>query len=629
MSSAVGSIVFIDNRSHSALRTSPSEAMVANETTRILSIPTKLLPAPVSTQSQSRCSSTRAIGLFAVIGALGLLVNRVCWHDVPVTLLPTFDHGGTEAPTNICPQVPELIPQRDFDIWESLGATYDTDIFKAKAVRWLAGAVQVPTESYDSLGPVGTDPRWDKFYAFHAYLQKAFPLVHAELELTKVNTHGLIFVWNGSNEGLKPLLLAAHQDVVPVEPTTVDKWTHPPFSGHFDGTFVWGRGSCDDKSGLIGIMSAIETLLATGYEPTRTVVLAFGFDEESGGEYGAQTLAIELEAMFGQNGYAMIVDEGGGYGEQYGRILATPGVAEKGSVNVRIEVSTPGGHSSLPPPHTSIGILAELLVKIEANPFKVHLTRDSPPFRTVQCLAAHAPNIPDNLRRDIMASAHSDKALRAAEDVLFTNSAFKNLVGTTQAIDIIQGGVKVNALPEQAWAVVNHRISTESSVAETEAHDTDVLKSLASRLNLTYTAFGKDVDCGNRGDPIFAYGNLTLSEAFESGLEPAPTTPFEGDDATPYRILSGSIKTAFNRHRNIGGDNDVIVVSPGIMPGNTDTKFYWNLTPHIFRYGHIRTMGSLPPNIHTVDEAMSIDNFLEIIRFFTTLIMNVDESALP
>ncbi|KAI6106076.1 carboxypeptidase S [Pisolithus croceorrhizus] len=544
MSSAVGSIVFIDNRSHSALRTSPSEAMVANETTRILSIPTKLLPAPVSTQSQSRCSSTRAIGLFAVIGALGLLVNRVCWHDVPVTLLPTFDHGGTEAPTNICPQVPELIPQRDFDIWESLGATYDTDIFKAKAQR-----IKVLSLSFHSCFGV------------------------RGVEWSIVLTY-LFVVW-----------LA---DVVPVEPTTVDKWTHPPFSGHFDGTFVWGRGSCDDKSGLIGIMSAIETLLATGYEPTRTVVLAFGFDEESGGEYGAQTLAIELEAMFGQNGYAMIVDEGGGYGEQYGRILATPGVAEKGSVNVRIEVSTPGGHSSLPPPHTSIGILAELLVKIEANPFKVHLvcnphlfetfvhdpdfrheTRDSPPFRTVQCLAAHAPNIPDNLRRDIMASAHSDKALRAAEDVLFTNSAFKNLVGTTQAIDIIQGGVKVNALPEQAWAVVNHRISTESSVAETEAHDTDVLKSLASRLNLTYTAFGKDVDCGNRGDPIFAYGNLTLSEAFESGLEPAPTTPFEGDDATPYRILSGSIKTAFNRHRNIGGDNDVIVVSPGIMPGNT------------------------------------------------------------
>ncbi|KAI6104447.1 hypothetical protein EDD16DRAFT_1714744 [Pisolithus croceorrhizus] len=559
--------------------------MATKETTRFLSAPTELLPAPVSTQSHSRCA-TKAIGLFAVVVALGLLVNRACWRDAPGTLLPTFDQGGTEvALTNICPQVSELIPQNSFDIWESLGATYDTDTFKAKAVNWLAGAVQVPTESYDSLGPVGTDPRWDKFYAFHAYLQKAFPLVHAELELTKVNTHGLIF------QRIKVLSLSFHScfgvrgvewsivltylfvvwlaDVVPVEPTTVDKWIHPPFSGHFDGTYIWGRGSCDDKSGLIGIMTAIESLLEIGYEPTRTVVLAFGFDEESGGTYGAQTLATKLEAMFGRNGYAMIIDEGPGYGDQYGRIVAMPGVAEKGFINVRIEVSTPGGHSSLPPPHTSIGILAELLVKIEANPFKVHLVRDSAPYRTIQCLAAHAPNMPDHLRRNIVASAYSDKALRAAEDVLFTNSVFKNFVGTTQAVDIIQGGVKVNALPEQAWAVVNHRISTESSVAETEAHDTDVLKSLASRFNLTYTAFGKNVDHGDRDEAILTYGNLTLSEIFEKGgLEPAPTTPFEGDDATPCRILSGSIKTAFNRHRGIEGD-DVIVVSPGIMPGNT------------------------------------------------------------
>lgn len=76
------------------------------------------------------------------------------------------------------------------------------------------------------------------------------------MTLTKVNTWGLVYVWKGSNESLKPLLLAAHQgcllalslssiyslklrgvfvDVVPVEPTTVDTWEHPPYSGFFDG----------------------------------------------------------------------------------------------------------------------------------------------------------------------------------------------------------------------------------------------------------------------------------------------------------------------------------------------------------------------------------------------------------
>ena len=74
-----------------------------------------------------------------------------------------------------------------------------------------------------------------------------------------------------------------HEDVVPVNPDTVDKWTHPPFSGHFDGERIWGRGSSDDKSGLIAIMSTVESLLERNFQPTRGVVLTFGFDEETSG----------------------------------------------------------------------------------------------------------------------------------------------------------------------------------------------------------------------------------------------------------------------------------------------------------------------------------------------------------
>ncbi|KIK75343.1 hypothetical protein PAXRUDRAFT_91550, partial [Paxillus rubicundulus Ve08.2h10] len=92
---------------------------------------------------------------------------------------------------------------------------------------------------------------------------------------------------------------------------------------------------------------------------------------------------------------------------------------------------------------------------------------------------------------------------------------------------------------------------------------------------------------------------------------------------------SGTIKTAYNSHRGItGGDN--IIVSPGIMSGNTDTKYYWKLTPHIFRYGHANGAGGgkLPSGVHTVDEFIPVSSFVEMIRFFTVLILNVDESSL-
>lgn len=581
----------------------------------------EFLPGVLPPRAGKTLSSGRIAALRTALVVLAVFASTYLWK-APYGIGPYHSHQEFNA--DICPQVSELIPKANGALWKTLGDTYETDAFKIRAVDWLAGAVRIPTESYDQMGPVGTDPRWEKFRAFHDYLLKAFPLVHTSLEVTKVNTYGLIYVWKGTSSSLKPLLLAAHQDVVPVEETTIDQWQHPPFSGYFDGERIWGRGSQDDKSGLIGIMSAMENMLENKFQPTRTVVLASGFDEETSGLHGAQMLAPVLLEMFGENGYAMLVDEGSGYGEQFGRVIATPGISEKGYLDVMINVASPGGHSSLPPLHTSIGILADLLVNIERNPFEVHLERGSSTYKFAQCLV-HTPDLPASLRRDIIHAEHNDLALRRAEQELFKNPMFKNLVGTTQAIDLVHGGVKVNALPEQAWAVVNHRISTQSSVTATKRRDTELLISLAGQFNLSYTAFGARITESDAP----AFGTLTLSEAYTHGLEPAPVSP-TGRDAVPYQLLSGTIRAAYNSHRGLS-DDDSLIISPGIMSGNTDTRYYWKLTEHIFRYGHTDGArgGSIISGVHTVNEAIKISNFVEMIRFFTTLILNVDESELP
>lgn len=43
----------------------------------------------------------------------------------------------------------------------------------------------------------------------------------------------------------------SHYDVVPAPESTYDRWTYPPFSGHNDGTDIWGRGASDDKTLLV------------------------------------------------------------------------------------------------------------------------------------------------------------------------------------------------------------------------------------------------------------------------------------------------------------------------------------------------------------------------------------------
>ncbi|KAF9269527.1 carboxypeptidase S [Marasmius fiardii PR-910] len=533
--------------------------------------------------------------------------------------IPAFNyrsgHQVQVAGDPLCPQTNPLIPDKNLFFWILLDDALKTELFKQRAVNWLGEAVQVETETSDDMGPVGEDPRWETRVRFHQYLEDAFPRVHSIVERIKVNTYGLVYVWKGYDVALKPYILAGHQDVVPVNPDTVDEWAYPPYSGHFDGERIWGRGSSDDKGGLIGILAAVEFLLEQGFIPARTVVLAFGFDEEAGGKSSAGSLAKYLSERFGQNSFAFMIDEGAGYMEQYGSVFATPGIAEKGSTNVNIEVATPGGHSSVPPQHTSIGILSALLVHMEENPFEIHLERGTPLYEFVQCFP-HATDLPDSLRKAIKRAKRSDKALKEIEEYIFQNPTLRSLAGTTQAIDIVRGGVKSNALPEQAYAVVNQRVSTTSSVNATWAHDRDLFAELARRFNLTYEAFGEEVS--EKDAP--SQGHLTLSAL--TVTEPSPVAPTKGRNAAPFEVLSGSIKATYNAHRSF--TNDDVIVAPGMMNGNTDTRFYWDLTEHIFRYNHHNARD--PSNAHTVNESIHINTFLEMIRFFGAIILNSDET---
>ncbi|KAJ7825045.1 hypothetical protein B0H14DRAFT_3088669 [Mycena olivaceomarginata] len=520
-------------------------------------------------------------------------------------------------------------------LWNELTASHATTAFRDRAVAQLSAAVQIPTETYDEMGPVGEDERWLSRGPFLEHLASAFPLVYANLPLQRVNTYGLIYTWQGSDASLKPILLMGHYDVVPVAPLSADQWTFPAYSGHFDGENIWGRGSSDDKSGVIGILTAIEVLLEKGFAPTRTVVLSFGFDEEGGGFHGAAHLGPALLERFGPDSFVDrrrgLLHSTAGFTDTYGATFASPGVAEKGSVNVNIEIKTPGGHSSVPPAHTSIGMLAALIVHLEAHAPVPTLDVATPAFAMAACLAAHAPAIPRPLRRAVLRAPKSERARKRAEKLLLEDTMFRALVGTTQAVDIVSGGVKSNALPEQALALVNHRIATQSSVNATITRDAQLVRGLAARFNLSVTAYGERLTPA--ADAAAAAGTLELSAP--RGLEPAPVTPSSG---RAYALLAGTIRATFRAARSAhikgkdGEKEEEIYVAPGLMTGNTvcmltDTRFNWELSKHIFRYGHGNMIGGGLGNIHTVDEHIKADAFVEMITFFTTLILNADEAT--
>jgi Gly-Xaa carboxypeptidase len=247
--------------------------------------------------------------------------------------LPQLENPWSQKPSKPqCQQAIPLFPVMKSKDLADMDAYIETEQFRNESVARLGGAVKIPTQSYDDMGPIGEDSRWDIFYQFSDYLKSQFPGVHFVLDLDVVNTHGLVYTWKGSNDTLKPLLFMAHQDVVPVPETTVGSWTYPPFSGAYDGKHVWGRGASDCKNSLIGILESVELLVKARFKPARTVVLSFGFDEEISGMEGAGHLAPYLVEKYGKDAFAAIVDEGAGVNTLWGTHFATPGVAEKGKI---------------------------------------------------------------------------------------------------------------------------------------------------------------------------------------------------------------------------------------------------------------------------------------------------------
>lgn len=515
----------------------------------------------------------------------------------------------------MCPAKSVMAPE-DTELTEKVMNMINGDEYRQRSQAIFSGAIQIPTQSFDDMGPVGEDQRWNVFYNFSDYLEQSFPLLHSQLTLDKINTHGALYTWEGSNSDLKPMILMAHMDVVPAPDNTADRWDHPPFSGFFDGKSVWGRGSEDTKTTLIGILEAITILLENDFKPQRTVLLSFGFDEELSGPRGARFLSAEIEKRYGADSISFIVDEGGGaIQDMWGTSLALPAIGEKGYFDVELTVETEGGHSSMPTKHTSIGMLSAMVIKLEHIPYIPELTTENPFFTTLQCAVEYAPDMDPVLKK-----AMEKKKPHAVTNILSESSLeVKYMIQTSQAVDIIKGGAKINALPEKATALINHRIAVEKNSDTIRKHLKRIIRGQAKRFNLSMDLFGQMVD------ETGTNGRVILRE-FQPPLEPAPLSPVDtiSDDGFNYwSILSGTISHVWNNYP----DRDLpampaggITVAPSLMTGNTDTRWYWNLTSNIYRFSPMRA--SACDNMHTVNEYCGLGAHLEGVKFFHELIRN-------
>ncbi len=397
---------------------------------------------------------------------------------------------------------------------------------EAGVVQTMAAAVRAKTVS-GLLDPAGTAVEFD---TLHALLKARYPLVHEKLTREVVGAHSLLFTWKGSDAQAQPVALMAHQDVVPIAPGTEPLWKKPPFAGLVEGGFVWGRGTLDDKSNLITQLEALEMLLKAGVQPKRTVYFAFGHDEEVGGARGA----VPIVALLKERGVklAWVLDEGMAVTEGVMPGVTQPvaliGLAEKGSVSLKLTATTAPGHSSMPPgPGVgAIAMLSQALTRLDQSPMPGGVQGAA-----ADMFAAVAPDLPFGQRL-----AFSNLWLTRPLRVLSKGAATNALMRTTTAITIFNAGNKENVLPGQAEAVVNFRILPGDTVESVQAFVKQTLADERIEVKPLSMGFNPSRLSSPQSD-AFKLIERTVREVFPDSIV-APSVMLAASDARHFDGIS-------------------------------------------------------------------------------------------
>ncbi len=440
---------------------------------------------------------------------------------------------------------------------------------QAAAAR-LAGAVRFRTISYDA----PSEESRAELLKLHDYLAQSFPRTHAALQREIIGGYSLLYTWLGQDAQAKPILLMAHQDVVPVAPGTEGEWHADPFGGEIRDGFVWGRGTWDDKGNLMAILEAVESLAAAGFKPRRTVYLAFGHDEENGGAQGAAAIANALAERAVHCEFALdeglLITEGIMPGVE--APVALVGVAEKGSVTVRLTAAGAAGHSSMPGGQSAIGTLSRALVRVESSPMPAAIGGVAADMFDAVVPEMHGVN------RVVLANRWLFGPLIVAQ--LERTPSTNAMLRTTTAITVIRGGNKENVLPGQAEALVNFRLIPGDRSA-----------AIVDRIR-------------------HVVGDDRVS--IEPATPATEASPVTSHESAAYLMLNRTIRELFPD----------TVVAPGLMIGGTDSRHMSAVADHIFRFSPVRARAADLARFHGTDERMAVSNYADLIRFYQALLRN-------
>jgi carboxypeptidase PM20D1 len=435
------------------------------------------------------------------------------------------------------------------------------------AAQHLSVAVKFQTVSHEDKAQ--DDPK--QLAAQHDWLAATYPHFAAAAPREMVGEGALIWTWQGSDPSLAPIILMAHQDVVPVAEGTEANWRHPPFCGEIKGGAVWGRGSIDDKGSLISLMEAADALAAQGFKPKRTILIVSGHDEEVRGT-GARAAAEALKARGVHALFAL--DEGSAVVADFPlthKPAALIGISEKGFATLNVTAHGAGGHSSAPPADTAATTVARAVAAIADHPFPLKFSGPA-----ADMLRSMAPKLGFPVR---MAVANDWLFGGMLTSQMGATPVGRSMLHTTIAPTMLSGSPKDNVLPSLASAKINYRIAPGQTSADVMARAKQAVGTLPVELSWS-------------GDP----------------REPSPvsSTTSEG-----WRDLAGVTQAMFPG----------VPVAPALDTSATDGRSMSIVTGDIYRFQPILFGLKDIEMIHGVNEHLKIEDLKRMADFYARLML--------
>ncbi len=432
------------------------------------------------------------------------------------------------------------------------------------AALHLSQAIRIKTVSFGDTLPIDTT----EFLKFRVFLETTYPTVHQKLPRQIFSEFSYVYTWKGKDTTLKPFVIMAHMDVVPVEAVAEKNWTVPSFSGMIKADTIWGRGAVDDKASAISIFEAAEQLLRENVQPERTIYLCFGHDEEIAGKRGA----AKISAWFKEQKIypALVLDEGGRVDREYFKELNRPvaviGVGEKGYVNIDLTVEIPGGHSSMPFPETAIDVLNKAIEKIRAKQMPARIT---PPIKELFVRIGPGGGL---LNRMALSNQWLFRSMLITE--LEKTKQTNAMIHTTIVPTIVKAGIKDNVIPSVAKATFNSRILT----GETSDDVVNFVKKVIDDERVTVK-------------------KQTISLMEPSALTSSEHPMFKKIEAITYKIVPE------------------VVVSPYLMVGATDSRYFRPFSDAVVNFAPMTDS----KGFHGIDERIPVSDLKRMIFYYKML----------